>query len=87
MTEKPVNIDSIKKEMGQLDVLLKEAEKNEATLSGRLQEAMKAIKAEFGVDSIEALEKEKAKEEAGMEKIKTSIVQKFQALNEAYQWQ
>jgi hypothetical protein len=85
--EKPqASIDMIKKEMTQLDILLKEAEKNEATLSGRLQEALKGIKAEFGVDSIEELEKEKTKEEATAEKLRISVTQKFSTLSEAYQW-
>ena len=87
MMVKAVSIDTIKDEMNKLNGLLKAAEKNEATLSGRLQESLKSIKTEFGVDSVEALEKEKTKEETAAEKLRATVSQKFQELNEAYQWQ
>ena len=87
MMAKPVSIETIKEDMGKLNAMLKDAEKNEATLTGRLQESLKSIKAEFGVDSIEALEQEKVKEEAAAEKLRSTATKKFQELNEAYQWQ
>ena len=81
-----MEIEQISKEMTNLSNLLKEAEKNEANLSGRLSESLKRLKSEFGLTSLEAAKKQVVALEGEIKSLSESINQKFQALKEQYEW-
>lgn len=85
--ERKFNVEEITKEMAQLTTLLKAAEKEEANLSGRLHEAMKRLKSEFTLDSVEDAQKQLKLMEQQQEKLKTTIAEKFSALQGEYQWE
>jgi hypothetical protein len=80
------NMEGIVFEMNRLDKILKEAEKNEGVLSGRLQEGMKRLKEENGLDSIEKAEEHVSALEKKAQELKEKILQKFQTLQASYEW-
>jgi gas vesicle protein len=84
--EKPTDMNKIASEMNRFSTLLKEAEKSEATLSGRLQESLKRLKEENGVASIEEAQETIKTLESEAQDLKAQIAQKFQALQTAYEW-
>ena len=81
------SVEKITEEMNQLTKLLKEAEKEEATLAGRLQESMKRLKGEFQLDSVEKAQAQLKLMEQEQEELKKTIAEKFSALQGEYEWQ
>ena len=72
--------------MNQLSGILKEAEKNEATLSGRLQESLKRLNDEHKLSSIEEAKEMLENLIAERTELQNSIAAKFNALKEKYEW-
>ena len=73
----------------ELDKLQKEidaAKKNAATFEGRLQESMKRLKDDFGLDSIEKAEEEAAKLKEEITSLETDVQTRLKTLRETYAW-
>lgn len=79
-------IDAISKEMDRLSSILEDAKNNEAVLKGRLEEAMNRLKKEFQFDSLEEAQAMLSQLEEEAENMAIDIRQKFQALQEKYEW-
>lgn len=75
--------------MDELDKLQKEidaAKKNAATFEGRLQESMKRLKDDFGLDSIEKAEEEAASLKEEIAALETDVQTRLKTLKESYAW-
>jgi predicted nucleic acid-binding Zn-ribbon protein len=75
--------------MEELDKLQKEidaAKKNAATFEGRLQESMKRLKDDFGLDSIEKAEEEAEKLKEEIADLETDMQTRLKDLQETYAW-
>jgi small-conductance mechanosensitive channel len=78
--------NEIKVKIDSLSKILEEAKTNKATLSGRLQESMKRLKEDLKLPSVDAAKKEIAKLEQERQSIQKEMNEKFQSLQEAYEW-
>lgn len=75
--------------MDELDKLQKEidaAKKNAATFEGRLQESMKRLKDDFGLDSIGKAEEESEKLKEEIASLETDVQTRLKSLRELYTW-
>lgn len=73
----------------ELDKLQKEidaAKKNAATFEGRLQESMKRLKDDFGLDSIEKAEEEASNLKEEIDSLETDVQTRLKDLKESYAW-
>jgi predicted nucleic acid-binding Zn-ribbon protein len=80
------SVEFISKEIDRLASILETAKKNKATLEGRLEESMDRLKKEFGFDSLEDAQSALSELEEQIENMSVDINQKFQKLQEKYEW-
>jgi len=83
---KKIDKQQIIEEINSLSAMIEEAKKNEANLSGRIQEAMRRLKEEFKLSSFEEAEKELTKLESEIAGLFSSVQKKFAELKENYSW-
>jgi flagellar capping protein FliD len=76
----------IQGELGRLKAGIDEAKTNIAKLEGREQELLSQLKSEYGLNSIEAAEKEVEKMKKQIEKKEEEIRKQFTILQEDFQW-
>jgi predicted nucleic acid-binding Zn-ribbon protein len=79
-------INSIITELDSLQKEIDSAKKNAAVFEGRLQESMKRLKDDFGLDSLAEAEKEVEKLEKEISIMEQDIQTKFASLKETYAW-
>jgi len=75
--------------MEELDKLQKEidaAKKNAATFEGRLQESMKRLKDDFGIDSIEKAEEAAENLKDEIASLDEDVKTRLKALQETFAW-
>ncbi len=77
---------SVIDELERLQKEIDNAKKNAAILEGRLQEAIKRLKEDFGLDSVEEATKEVGKLKNTIEELKVDIETKFFSLKDKYAW-
>lgn len=82
----PTEIEKITSEMERLSRILENAKRNEAVLSGRYEEAMKRLKAEFGFSTVKEAKESLSQMQEEIEGIKTEIQERFDTLQEKYAW-
>jgi len=73
----------------ELDKLQKEidaAKKNAATFEGRLQESMKRLKDDFGLDSVEKAEEESERLKEEIASLDEDVQIRLKSLKETYAW-
>ena len=76
----------IMKSLTSLDKQIEEAKRNIAVQEGRLEETVKQLKDEFGLDTIVEAEELEMKEKAELESLSKDIEQRFGKLKEKYEW-
>ena len=79
-------MDKIINELTKLNKEIADAKTKVAVLEGRRDEALKRLKEEHGLKSIEAAQIALKKMEAELEKIRIDIENKFKQLREDYSW-
>jgi len=76
----------IANEMARLSKVLEEAKINEANLTGQLNGAMKRLKEEEGLETVEQADSEIISLQNELAKVDQEITTKFNALKENYEW-
>ena len=76
----------IMKSLTSLDKQIEEAKRNVAVQEGRLEETVKQLKDEFGLDTIVEAEELEMKEKAELESLSKDIEQRFSKLKKKYEW-
>ena len=76
----------IMKSLTSLDKQIEEAKRSVAVQEGRLEETVKQLKDEFGLDTIVEAEELEKKEKAELESLSKDIEQRFSKLKEKYEW-
>ena len=76
----------IMKSLTSLDKQIEEAKRNVAIQEGRLEETVKQLKDEFGLDTIVEAEELEMKEKAELESLSKDIEQRFSKLKKKYEW-
>ena len=74
------------KSLTSLDKQIEDAKRNIAVQEGRLEETVKQLKDEFGLDTIVEAEELEMKEKAELESLSKDIEQRFSKLKEKYEW-
>jgi len=76
----------IMKSLTSLDKQIEDAKRNIAVQEGRLEETVKQLKDEFGLDTIVEAEELEMKEKAELESLSKDIEQRFSKLKKKYEW-
>ena len=74
------------KSLTSLDKQIEDAKRNIAVQEGRLEETVKQLKDEFGLDTIVEAEELEMKEKAELESLSKDIEQRFSKLKKKYEW-
>ena len=79
-------MEEIIKSLTSLDKQIEDAKRNIAVQEGRLEETVKQLKDEFGLDTIVEAEELEMKEKAELESLSKDIEQRFSKLKKKYEW-
>jgi len=79
-------MEEIIKSLTSLDKQIEDAKRNIAIQEGRLEETVKQLKDEFGLDTIVEAEELEMKEKAELESLSKDIEQRFSKLKKKYEW-
>ena len=79
-------MEEIIESLTSLDKQIEDAKRNIAVQEGRLEETVKQLKDEFGLDTIVEAEELEMKEKAELESLSKDIEQRFSKLKEKYEW-
>lgn len=80
------NIATIEKEVHNIKGQIEEAKRSEAIFEGRIQESVRRLKEEYGLENTDVAKKELGKLKVELGKLEEKAKDQFDNLKETYQW-
>jgi len=78
--------DDIIKDLNELQKQIAEGKRKVAQLEGRKEEQLKRLKVEFDVSTIAEAQKLLVKKETLRDKMKNTIIEKYESLKKQFEW-